>query len=131
MVFLLYSIYPLSFCDKKGEYFLCFWTGNVFPNRSSVFLSQNGKRGSLLVFYVSNILVDKNTLCKSCILNRFIGFIQNLQVIWTVFVSSHVTGNMFQEDVHEDSMQFPSQINRFLCSRLDGPLKESEHPIVF
>jgi hypothetical protein len=35
--FLLYSIYPLSFfLDKKREYFL-FWTGNVFPNRSSVF----------------------------------------------------------------------------------------------
>jgi hypothetical protein len=36
--FLLYYVYPLSFWDKEGEYFL-FWTGNVFPNRSSVFLS--------------------------------------------------------------------------------------------
>jgi hypothetical protein len=41
IVFLLYSIYPLSFWDKMGSIF-CFWTGNVFPNRSSVFLSQNG-----------------------------------------------------------------------------------------
>jgi hypothetical protein len=24
MAFLLYSVYPLSFCDKKGEYFFCF-----------------------------------------------------------------------------------------------------------
>jgi hypothetical protein len=68
----------------------------------------------LLVFYVANILVDKNTLCNGCILNRFIGFIQSLQVIWTVFISSHVIGHKFLEDVHEDSMQFSSQINRFL-----------------
>jgi hypothetical protein len=65
--FLLYSVYPLSFWDKKGEYFL-FWTGNVFPNRSSVFLSRNSQRGSLLVFYIGNILVDKKTLCNGCFL---------------------------------------------------------------
>jgi hypothetical protein len=56
----------------------------------------------MLVFYVGNILVDKNTLCNYCILNRFIDFIQNLQVIWIVFVSSHVTGHKFLEDVHEE-----------------------------
>jgi len=28
----------------------------------------------VLVFYVGNILDDKNTLCNGCILNRFIGF---------------------------------------------------------
>jgi hypothetical protein len=82
----------------------------------------------MLVFYVGNILVDKNTLCNGCILNRFIGFIQSLQVIWVVFISSHVTGHKFLEDVHEDSMQFPSQINHFLCNRPDGPLKASRCP---
>jgi len=30
------------------------------------FLSQNGQRGSLLVFYFGNILFDKNTLCNGC-----------------------------------------------------------------
>jgi hypothetical protein len=35
MVFLLYSVYPL-FETKKGSIFY-FWTGNVFPNQSSVF----------------------------------------------------------------------------------------------
>jgi hypothetical protein len=65
----------------------------------------------LLVFYVGNILDDKNTLCNGYILNRLIGFIQSLQVLWTVFVSSHVTGYKVLEDVHEDSMHFPSQIN--------------------
>jgi hypothetical protein len=63
--FLLYFVYPLSFWDKKGEYFL-FWIGNVFSNWSSVFLYQNGQRGSLLVFYIGNILVDKNTSCNGC-----------------------------------------------------------------
>jgi len=47
-----------------------------------------------------------------------------------VFVSSHVIGHKFLEDVHEDSMQFPSQINRFLCNHPDGPLKASGHPSV-
>jgi hypothetical protein len=75
--FLLYSVYPLSFWDKKGEYFL-FWTGNVFPNRSSVFLSENGQRESLLVFYIGNNLVDKNTLCKGC-------FLTELSVLFRVF----------------------------------------------
>jgi hypothetical protein len=42
--FLLYSVYPLSFWNKKGEYFL-FWTENVFPNRSSVFCPRMAKRG--------------------------------------------------------------------------------------
>jgi hypothetical protein len=88
-------------------------------------VSRNGQRGSLLVFYVDNILVDKNTLCNGSILNRFIGFIQSLQVICTVFISSHVTGHKFLKDVNEDSMQFPSQINRFLCNWLNKPLKAS------
>jgi hypothetical protein len=51
----------------KMETIFFFWTGNVFSNRSSVFLSQNGQRGSLLVFYVGYILDDKNTLCKVAI----------------------------------------------------------------
>jgi hypothetical protein len=39
-----------------------------------------------------------------------------------------VIGHKFLEDAHKDSMYFPSQINRFLCNRLDGPLKASGHP---
>jgi hypothetical protein len=41
--------------------------------------------------------------------------------MWIVFVSSHVTGHKFLEDVHEDSIQFLSQINRFLYNRPNGP----------
>jgi hypothetical protein len=44
----------------------------------------------VLVFYAGHILDDKNTLCNGCYLNRIIGLIQNLEVIWTVFISSHV-----------------------------------------
>jgi hypothetical protein len=36
-----------------------------------------------------------------------------------------VTDHKFLEDVHEDSMQFPSQNSQFLCNRLDEPLKAS------
>jgi hypothetical protein len=47
-----------------------------------------------------------------------------------VFVSSHATGHKFLEDVHEDSMQFPSPINWILCNRPNGPLKASRCPTV-
>jgi hypothetical protein len=47
-----------------------------------------------------------------------------------MFISSHVTGHKFLENVHEDSMQFSSQINRFLCNRPDGLLKASGRPAV-
>jgi hypothetical protein len=61
MVFLKYFIYPLSLCDKKGEYFL--FTGpRMYFQNGQVFLSQNSQRGSLLVFYVGYILDDKKTL---------------------------------------------------------------------
>jgi hypothetical protein len=73
MVFLLYSIYPLSFCDKKGEYFL-FLDRECISKQVKCFLSQNGQSGSLLVFYVGYILDDKNTLCNGCNLNRTISF---------------------------------------------------------
>jgi hypothetical protein len=66
--------------------------------------------GSLLVFYVSYILDDKNTLCNGCYLNMSIGLNQNLQVLWTMFISSHVPWHKFLEDVHEDLMQISSQL---------------------
>jgi hypothetical protein len=41
-----------------------------------------------------------------------------------------VTDHKLLEDVHEDFLQNPSQINRFLCNRLDEPLKASRRPAV-
>jgi hypothetical protein len=99
---------PFVSLRQKGEEYFLFWSGKVFPNQSSVFCSRMAKGGSLLVFYAGNILDDKNTLCNGYILNRFIDFIQNLQVIWTMFVSSHVIGHKFLEDIREVSMHFPS-----------------------
>jgi hypothetical protein len=82
----------------------------MYFQTGQIFLSQNSQMGSLLVFYVGYILDDKNTLCNGCYLNRVIGLIQNLQVLWTVFISSHVPCHKSLEDVHEDSMQNPSQL---------------------
>jgi hypothetical protein len=64
----------------------------------------------MLLFYVGYILDDKTTLCNGCYLNRIIGLIQNLQDIWTMFISSYVPCYKFLEDVHEDSMLIPSQL---------------------
>jgi hypothetical protein len=36
----------------------------------------------------------------------------------------------FKEDVHEDSIQFPSQNSQFLCNHPDGPLKATGRPAV-
>jgi hypothetical protein len=69
MIFLKYYVYPLSLCDKKGG---IFWILDRECISKPVkcffffFFSQNGQRGSLLVFYVGFILYDKNTLCNGC-----------------------------------------------------------------
>jgi len=80
----------------------CFVTGTQCLNEGHDY---GFARSIVLVFYAGNILVDKNTLYNGCFLNRSIGFIQSLQVIWIVFVSSHVIGHKFLEDVHEDFIQ--------------------------
>jgi hypothetical protein len=55
------------FVTKKGSNFY-FWTGNVFPNRSSDFFFQNGQRGSLLVFWPHSVWT-KSLMCKD-VVNR-------------------------------------------------------------
>jgi hypothetical protein len=75
--FSLYSVYPLSFCDKKGEYFL-FLDQECISKLFKCFLSQNGQMGSLLVFYFGYILNDINTLCNGC-------FLTGLSVLFRVF----------------------------------------------
>jgi len=54
--------YPFSLCDKKGEYF--FWLYLVFRPEmyfqiGQVFLSQNGQRGSLLVFLLATFWIKQ------------------------------------------------------------------------
>jgi hypothetical protein len=41
-----------------------------------------------------------------------------------------VSDHKFLEDVHEDSIQFPSRNSRFLCNCPGDPLKGSGHPTV-
>jgi hypothetical protein len=54
----------LSLCDKKGEYLLVVFgisTGNVFPNRSSVFVPE-WKKGEFVSILISYILDKTKTL---------------------------------------------------------------------
>jgi hypothetical protein len=63
--FSLILVYPLSSCDKNGEYF--FLNRECISKPVKCVLSQNGQKGSLLVFNVGYILDDQNTLCKVAI----------------------------------------------------------------
>jgi hypothetical protein len=67
-----------------------FWT-----KIGSIFCPRMAKGGSLLVFYIGDILVDKNTLCNGC-------FLTGLSVLFRVFklyeqclISCHVYGHKF------------------------------------
>jgi hypothetical protein len=60
----LYSVYPLSLCDKKEEYFLVLFgveTGNVFPNGSSIFVPE-WSNGEFVSIFIGYILVKTKTL---------------------------------------------------------------------
>jgi hypothetical protein len=63
----------------------------------------------VLVFYIGNILVDKNTLCKDCFLTRISVQFRVFKYYGQCLNSCHVSGHKLLEDVDEDSMQFPSQ----------------------
>jgi hypothetical protein len=79
----------------------------------------------VLVFYFGYILYDKNTLCNGCILTGLLILFRIFKLYGQVLISSHVPCHKFLEDVHEDSMQNFKSANRFLCNRLDWPLKGS------
>jgi hypothetical protein len=98
-------------------------------------------RITLLVFYIDNILVDKNTyqknimvdkntLCNGCKLTGWSIFNSESSRIQTVFKLKHVTDHKLLEDVYEESLQISSQINRFLYNRPNEPLKASGRPAV-
>jgi hypothetical protein len=65
-----------GFLLEGGVLFVLDWECISKPVKC--FLSQNGQRGRLLVFYIGNILVDKNTLCNGC-------FLTGLLVLFRVF----------------------------------------------
>jgi len=86
--------------DPSAHTYPCYWPNMVVWCFECCFSLQ----WVLLVFYIGNILVDKNTLCKGCFLNRIIGSIQSLLVIWTMSHFMLCVGYKVLEDVHEDSM---------------------------
>jgi hypothetical protein len=73
------------------------------------FLSQNGQRGSLLVFYIGNILVDKNTLCNACVLTGWSFFNSESSCIQTMIKSKTINDYKLLKDVLEESLQNPRQ----------------------
>jgi hypothetical protein len=108
---------------------LVFRLGMYFQT-GQVFLSKNGQIGSLLIFYVGYILDNKKYFMQWLQINRMIGSYSESSITQTVFISKHVTDHKLLKDVHEDSLQISSQINRFLCNRPDEPLKASGCPAV-
>jgi hypothetical protein len=83
-----------------------------------------------LVFYIGYILDNKNTLCNGYELTGWSVLNSESSCIQKIFKSKHVTDRKLLEDVHEESLQIPSKINRFLCNCPDKPLKASGHPAV-
>jgi hypothetical protein len=72
-----YTLFTLCpFETKMGSIFCC--GPRMYVQTCQVFFVPNGQRGSLLVFYIGNILVDKNTLCNGC-------FLTGLSVLFRVF----------------------------------------------
>jgi len=59
-----------------------------------------------------------------------IGSYSESSCIQPVFISKHGTDHKLLKDVHEDSLQIPSQINRFQYNRPNEPLKASERSVV-
>jgi len=63
MVLINYPVYPLSLCDKMGEYLVLFGikTGNVFPNWLIFFIPEWPK-GEFVSIFIGYILVKTKTL---------------------------------------------------------------------
>jgi hypothetical protein len=72
------SLWDFVYFYTNGEYFL-FLDLECISKPVKWFLFQNGQKGSLLVFYIGNIPVDKNTLCNDC-------FLTGLSVLFKVFM---------------------------------------------
>jgi hypothetical protein len=64
----MFTICP--FVEKMRNFFL-FLDRECISEPVKCFLSQNDQMGSLLLFYIGNILVDKNIICNGCFLTGF------------------------------------------------------------
>jgi hypothetical protein len=93
-IFSEYFVYPLSLWDKNGEYFL-FLDRKCISKPIKCFLLQNGQRRSLLVFYIGNILVDKNSLCNGFFLTGFSVLFRIFILYGQCLISFHVLVTSF------------------------------------
>jgi hypothetical protein len=84
------------------------WPSRITHNRYGTQGSSH-TQAPLLVFYISNILVDKITLCKGCNFHRDAFYIQSLQVIWTVphIMTSDSVGHHGRLNL-KDPLQIPN-----------------------
>jgi hypothetical protein len=89
----------------------------------------NSSIRGLLVFYIRNILINKNTLCNGC-------FLTGLSVLFRVFMYSdnvQIKACDWSKASRRCPWRFivnfkPNQL--FQCNRLDEPLKASGRPAV-
>jgi len=79
--------------QKGGVFFVLDW--ECISKSVKCFLSQNGQRGSLLVFYIGNILVDKDTLCNDCFLIGLLVLFRVFKLHGQCLISCHVHGHKF------------------------------------
>jgi hypothetical protein len=77
--FFLNTLFTLCPFEAKRGVFFIFGPEMYFQTGQVNFYPKMAKGGSLLVFYISNILVDKNTLCKCY-------FLTGLLVLFRVFM---------------------------------------------
>jgi hypothetical protein len=63
----------------------------------------------VLVFYIGNILVDKNTLCNGYVLRGWLVFNSESSCIQIMIKSKTITNHKLLKDVHQESLQNPRQ----------------------
>jgi hypothetical protein len=77
----VYSVYPLSLWDKKGEYMLVLDRKCIF-NPVKWFLSQNGQRGSLLGFLLAAFCWTKSFLCNVAAFTGMLFYSESTLQLW-------------------------------------------------
>jgi hypothetical protein len=107
-VVFLYSVYPLSLWDKKGEYMLVLDRECIF-NPVKWFLSHNGQMGSLLVFvlaafcWTKSLLFNVATFTRMLFISEFSRYSECISLIW--------------KEPHYDKLQVSQASRRlFQCS---------------
>jgi hypothetical protein len=75
----------------------------MYFQTGQVFLSQNGQRGSLLIFYWLHSGLNKNTLCNGCSLTGWLVLVSESSC--SQIKSKTIIDHKLLKDVHEESLQ--------------------------